>query len=158
MQKAIFLIRSKSGLVGSVAVAASLLLSPSLNEAASPTQAAPGQTAPALKKTAPKSGVPQIYEKEESGKSFTDVVKFVRPGEDTIEVVFEKQQGLYYVAQSEALLRDLRKSQKDKTPVAVKVDDDDRILSANLQKSATPPEDTYDEKELQKLMKSINKN
>lgn len=113
-----------------------LALSPSRNEAASP----------------------QIYEKEEPGKSFTDVVKVVRPNEDSIEVLFEKQQGVHHVTRSEAMLRDLRKSQKDKTPVAVKVDDDDRILSVNLKRSPAAQEDGYDEKELQKLMKSINKN
>ncbi len=136
MQKATFLI-----LVGALA------LSPSRNEAAEPA-----------KKPAPKSGVPQIYEKEESGKAFTDVVKVVRSTEDTIEVLFEKHQGIHYVARSEAMLRDLRKSQKDKTPVAVKIDDEDRIQSVNLQKTAAAPEDGYDEKELQKLMKSVNKN
>lgn len=128
-------------------VASLLLLVPTRNEAAEPA-----------KKPAPKSGVPQIYEKEETGKSFTDVVKVVRQNEDTIEVMFEKHLGIHHVARSEAMLRDLRKSQKDKTPVSVKVDDEDRILSVDLKKTAAPPDDGYDEKELQKLMKSINKN
>lgn len=145
MQKATFLIPV-------VVLVGALTLLPSRNEAADPAKPA------ATKPPAPKSGVPQIYEKEESGKSFTDVVKVVRPSEDSIEVLFEKHQGVHHVSRSEAMLRDLRKSQKDKTPVSVKVDDEDRILSVTLRKSAAPPEDDYDEKDLQKLMKSINKN
>lgn len=136
MQKATFLI-----------LATALALWPSRNEAADPA-----------KKPAPKSSVPQIYEREETGKAFTDIVKVVRQNEDAIEVLFEKHLGVHHVARSEAMLRDLRKSQKDKTPVSVKVDDDDRITAVDLKKTAEPENDGYDEKELQKLMKSINKN
>ncbi len=85
----------------------------------------------------------QVYEKDSSQKSFSATVKFVREMRGSWEVLFEGKAGIYAVEDSQQSL--LVESQKSKTPVSVKVDEETmRVVSvqAPLQKASSPQNTT----------------
>ncbi len=74
------------------------------------------------KKTAPKSQFnTQVYEQEQSSKSFSAVVKVLREVQGETQVFFEGQQGFFSLG-NDSLQEKLVKSQKEKKAVSVEVD------------------------------------